>query len=219
VSSPDPPLDRAIRRALGDIVAAAPRRDDVPVGTGPVHPARNRGLWLVLAAGLTAAAGIVAVVLVTARVTITTDVSPTSLPAASTTLATATSTTLATATSTTTSLPATTEAPTVAPTVAPTPGPLQRVEFRRGTNNTSVAGDLAAGTVDRYVLEAAADQTMIVHVDGGDGIAFSIVAPDGTTLADDEVLAAVTLPADGDYVVEIGTTGARGAYTVDFLIN
>jgi hypothetical protein len=217
VSSPDDPgVDRAIRRALGDLVAAAPRRDDVPVRTEQLRTARRRGPWLGLAAGLTAAAGVFAVVLVNSRITITTDVSRTSRPEVSTTSALTTSTTTSTSTSTTTS---STPATTVPPTVAPTPGPLQRVEFRRGTNNTTVSGDLAVGTVDRYVLEAGADQIMIVHVDGADGITFSISAPDGTLLAEDEVLAAVTLPADGDYVVEVGTTDSGGAYNIDFLIN
>jgi hypothetical protein len=210
MSSPDDPgLDRAIRRALGDIVAAAPRRDEVPVRTEQLRAPRRHGPWLGLAAGLTAAAGIVAVVLVDSRDTITTDLSRTSVPEVSSTPATTASTT--TSTSTTTSIPATT--------VAPTPGPLQRVEFRRGTNNTTVDGDLVAGTVDRYVLEAGADQMMIVHVDGAPDITFSIVAPDGTLLAEDEVLAAVSLPADGDYVVEVATNDAGGTYSIDFLIN
>jgi hypothetical protein len=210
----DEQLDRAIRRALGDYVAAAPRRDDVPVRSSEqLRPVRRRGPWLGLAAGLTAAAGVFAVVLVDSRVTITTDISRTSRPELLTTPATTTSTTTSTSTSTTTTTaPATT-------TVAPTAGPPQRVEFRRGTNNTTVTGNLAVGTVDRYVLEAGAEQMMIVHVDGAAGIAFSIVAPDGTVLAEDEVLAAVALPADGDYVVEVATTDAGGAYTIDFLIN
>jgi hypothetical protein len=33
------------------------------------------------------------------------------------------------------------------------------------------------------------------------------------------VLAAVSLPADGDYVVEVATDDAGGAYSIDFLIN
>ena len=213
MTSPDDPrLDRAIRRALGDLVAAAPRRDDVPVRAEQLRPPHRHVPWLGLAAGLTAAVGVFAVVLVNSRITITTDVSRPSIPEVSTT---AVITTSSTSTSTTTTPPST----TLPSTVAPALGPPQRVEFRRGTNNATVAGDLAVGTVDRYVLEAGADQMMIVHVDGADGIMFTIVAPDGTVLAADEALAAVTLPADGDYVVEVGTTDAGGAYSIDFLIN
>ena len=104
--------------------------------------------------------------------------------------------------------------------VAPTPGPLQRVEFRRGTNNATVDAELVPGTTDRYVLEAGSDQRMVVNVDSDVAdIRFTIVAPDRTELAANEVVAAVELPADGDYVVEVSTAGAGGPYTIDFLIN
>ena len=104
--------------------------------------------------------------------------------------------------------------------MTPAPGPLRRVEFQRGTNNTSVADDVTPGTSDRFVLEATADQRMIVNVDAATpDITFSIIAPDGTLLVEDEVVAAVELPADGDYVVEVRTAGAGGEYVIDFLIN
>ena len=51
---------------------------------------------------------------------------------------------------------------------------------------------------------------MVVNVDSDPDIAFSIVAPDGTPLVADEVVAAVELPADGDYIVEVSTDGAGG---------
>jgi len=188
----DQRLDRAIRAALRDVVAAAPDRHDVPVRTEQLRTegGRRRPL-LAVAAGLTAAAGIVAVVAVSTRSTITTDTGGES----------------------------TTSTSAVTSTVAPTPSPLRRVEFRRGTNNTSVTDDVAPGTTDRFVLEATADQRMVVNVDAATpDITFSIVAPDGTLLAEGEVVAAVELPADGDYVVEV-RTGTGGEYVIDFLIN
>jgi hypothetical protein len=192
------PLDRAIRNALRDIVAAAPGRDDVPVRPDHLRAEGGRHRPLVaVAAGLVAAAGIVAVVAVTTRSTITTDIARSSTPTTA-----ATTTTVA-----------------VTSTAAPTPGPLQRVEFRSGTSNASVSGEVVPGMTDRYVLEASAEQRMIVNVDTASEITFSIFAPDGTALAEDEVLAAVDLPADGDYVVEVTTTGAGGEYEIDFLIN
>jgi hypothetical protein len=212
MNTDDQRLERAIRGALGDLVAAAPRRDEVPVQTAPPRPLARRTPWLALAAGLTAAAGIVAVVLVSTRATITTDVSRPSVTVASTAPATTAATTTSPSTTTTTTSPTTT-------TAAPTPGPLQRVEFPRGTNNTSVSRELAPRTADRFVLEAAASQTMIVHLAAAAGTTFSIIAPDGTPLAEDEELAAVELPADGDYVVVVGTAGSGGDYTIDFLIN
>jgi hypothetical protein len=217
----DDRLDRAIRAALGDVVAGAPRR-----GEGPLEaehtPARAHRPWLAAAAAMIVAVGIAAVVAIDMRPTFTTDIAEQSLPA-----------TTAPATPATTAAPATTMAlPTATTTVAasttsttdagaaPTPGPLQRVEFQRGTNNRAISGDLQSGTTDRYVLEAAGGQTMIVHVDTDvPDITFSIFAPDGTALAAGEVLAAVDLPADGDYVVEVVTTGDGGTYEMSFLID
>ena len=161
------------------------------------------------AVGLIAAAGIVAVVAVSTRSTITTETAPATTGAPPSTAPATTSTTAIT----TTTISATT-------TVAPTPGPLRRVEFQRGTNNTSVTDEIGPGTSDRFVLEATSEQRMIVDVDAAiPDITFSIFAPDGTPLTEDEVVAAVELPADGDYVVEVTTTGAGGEYVIDFLIN
>jgi hypothetical protein len=210
---PHDPLDRAIRAALGDVVAEAPRRGDVPErgDDSEVTAGVRRRVLVGAATALTAAAGIVAIVAVSTRTMITTDVARSSLAVTTTQ---APPTTGAAPSTTSTSTPATTT------TVASTPGPLQRVEFRRGTNNTSVDAELVPGTTDRYLLEAGSDQRMVVNVDSDVAdISFSIVAPDGTALAADEVVAAVELPADGDYVVEVTTSGEAGPYTIDFLIN
>jgi hypothetical protein len=200
----DQRLDRAIRAALNDVVATAPRANDVPVGDPErVAPGRRDRPVLAIATALTAAAGIIAVVVVTTRSTINTDFSRPSVPVV---------------TSSTTA-PTTTAVPSTSTTVAPTPGPLQRVEFRSGTSNASIAGEVVPGTTDRYVLEAGAGQTMIVHVDAAvPDLAFSIFAPDGSPLAEDEVLAAVELPADGDYIVEVRAS-VGGPYEVNVLIS
>ena len=218
---PHDPLDRAIRAALGDVVARAPRRGDVPErGDDSEDTAGVRRRVLVGAAtALTAAAGIVAVVAVSTRSTVTTDVDRSSL-AVTTTPAPPTTGAAPSTTSTSPPETTTTTPPTTTTTVAAAPGPLQRVEFRRGTNNTSVDGELVPGTTDRYVLEAGSDQRMVVNVDSDVAeISLSIIAPDGTVLATEEVVAAVELPADGDYVVEVSTSDAGGPYTIDFLIN
>jgi hypothetical protein len=206
MSTPRDPLDRAIRAALEDVVATAPRRGDGPERSddNKVAAGARRRVLVGVATALTAAAGIVAVVAVSTRTTITTDVARSSLAV----------------TTTTTDAPATSTTDAPSTTVAPTPGPLQRVEFRRGTNNTSVDAELVPGTTDRYILEAGSDQRMVVNVDSDVAdISFSIIAPDGTALAADEVVVAVELPADGDYVVEVSTSGVGGPYTIDFLIN
>ena len=128
----DDPLDRAVRSALRDIVAAAPDRHDVPVRAEQFRAEGGRRRPLLAAAvGLIAAAGIVAVVAVSTRSTITTETAPATTGAPPSTAPATTSTTAIT----TTTISATT-------TVAPTPGPLRRVEFQRGTNNTSVTDEI-----------------------------------------------------------------------------
>jgi hypothetical protein len=224
-------LDRAIRAALGDLVAAAPRRHDVPARPERRWtPSRSRVL-VAAAAGLTAAAGIVAVVAVTTRTATPTDdavprpgvtvapAEPASTPAPSTTTSTSTPSTAPPSTlrTTTTVAPTTAAAPTS--TAAPTAGPLQRIQFRRGTNDAAMDGTLVPGTTDRFVLEAAEGQRMIVDVDTQvAGVSVSIAAPDGTPLAADESIAAVDLPTDGDYLVEVRPSRTGGDYTITFYI-
>jgi hypothetical protein len=219
----DDRLDRAIRAALGDVVAGAPRRGDSPQGAEHA-PARGHRPWLAAAAAMIVAVGIAAVVAIDMRPTLTTDIAEQSLPAttapATPAITAAPATTMAPSTTTTVAASTTSTTSTTDAGAAPTPGPLQRVEFQRGTNNRAVSGDLQSGTTDRYVLEAAAGQTMIVHVDTDvPEITFSIFAPDGNALAAGEVLAAVDLPADGDYVVEVLTTSDGGTYEMSFLID
>jgi hypothetical protein len=218
----DDRLDRAIRAALGDVVAGAPRRGDSPLEAEHT-PARAHRPWLAAAAAMIVAVGIAAVVAIDMRPTFTTDIAEQSLPATTAPATPATTaapaTTMGLPTAATTTVAASTTSTTDAG-AAPTPGPLQRVEFQRGTNNRAISGDLQSGTTDRYVLEAAGGQTMIVHVDTDvPDITFSIFAPDGTALAAGEVLAAVDLPADGDYVVEVVTTGDGGTYEMSVLID
>jgi hypothetical protein len=98
-------------------------------------------------------------------------------------------------------------------------GPPQRVEFVPGTSSASMAGDIAPATTDRYVLRAAAGQTMTVRVAPiVPNITFTILAPDGTALASDQVDATVVLPAVGDYLVVVETTSSGGPYEISFSI-
>ena len=99
------------------------------------------------------------------------------------------------------------------------PGGAQRIQFAPGTNTASLRADVLPATTDRYVLRAAAGQTMVVHVAPlVPNITFSIFAPDGTALADDQVQATVVLPANGDYLVVVETTSSGGPYQISFWI-
>lgn len=121
-----------------------------------------------------------------------------------------------------------TVAPTASPTVPPTASPTtaasvggttERIEFAPGTSGASVSGAVARGTTNRYVLGAAAGQTMSVSLSSVEGNArFSIAAPDGLLIAVEEVATEVVLPADGDYVIEVGTDRGGAEYTLDVTI-
>lgn len=98
-------------------------------------------------------------------------------------------------------------------------GNTQRIQFAPGTNSASRHADVLPATADRYVLRAAAGQTMVVHVAPlVHNITFSIFAPDGTALAEDLEQATVELPADGDYLVVVETTSSGGPYQITFWI-
>lgn len=101
----------------------------------------------------------------------------------------------------------------------PAPSDAERIQFAPGTNNTSVAGDVRPATTDGYVLRASAGQVMVAHVDSvTDNVFLSILAPDGTALAEHLLQAAVALPVAGDYVIEIETTSSGGPYRLSVWI-
>ena len=82
-----------------------------------------------------------------------------------------------------------------------------------------VGGAVARGTTNRYVLRAGANQTMSISIGSVEGNArFSLVAPDGLLIAFDEVSTEVVLPADGDYVIEVGTDRGSAEYTLDVAV-
>lgn len=119
-------------------------------------------------------------------------------------------------------LPGMGEADTYAITVtipsASPPAP-QRVRFAPGTNSASLLDTVGAGAVDRFVLTAAAGQTMAVHVNAdADNAVASIAAPDGTVLSQDQLQASVVLPSNGDYVVSVRSTDGAATYRISFWI-
>jgi hypothetical protein len=105
-----------------------------------------------------------------------------------------------------------------APAAAPS-GVTERIEFAAGTDSASVDGAVVIGTTNRYVLAAAAGQSMSVEVSSVEGNAVvDVLAPDGSVLADEQTSAAVQLPVDGDYVVEVGSTRGNATYTLGITI-
>jgi hypothetical protein len=98
-------------------------------------------------------------------------------------------------------------------------GVTERIEFAAGTDSAAVDGAVVMGTTNRYLLGAAAGQTMSVEVSSVEGNAVvDVLAPDGSVLADEQTTAAVELPQDGDYVVEVGSTRGNATYTLTVTI-
>lgn len=100
---------------------------------------------------------------------------------------------------------------------SPDDGPPQRIEFDPGTDHGSVDGAVAAGATDRYVFGAAAGQYATISVSADTAnVVLTVFTPGGSALS----LPGVTswegsLPADGDYGLEVAATGgATGRYSV-----
>ena len=152
--SGDERLDRAIRGAIGDLVAAAPRRDGVPVGDDktPATGATRRRL-VAAAVALTAAAGVVGLIAVTRS----TDVDTRSAAAPSTSSsATPVPTTSSTSSTSTTS------------TVAAVPA-----SYDAATLDSGYDAYVATGTTCAASVAVPAGATDVQRIDGdvdGDGV-------------------------------------------------
>jgi len=96
------------------------------------------------------------------------------------------------------------------------PGNAQRIEFAPGTDYGSVAGAVEAGATDRYVLRAAAGQTMtVVTASVEQNAVVSVFDPNGAAMQPTNVPVFVgELPQTGDYVIEVrsGVTGQASTY-------
>ena len=102
---------------------------------------------------------------------------------------------------------------------SPAPGDAQRVQFEPGTDNATASGSVEPGATARYVLNAAAGQTLNVAVGPEQFAALTtIFGPGGDVVGSGHTTASAALPANGDYVVEIGNTGETNDYTVSFSI-
>lgn len=104
-------------------------------------------------------------------------------------------------------------APTPQPTLQPI-GTTVRVNFARGSYGETLAGDASTA----YLLWAKAGQVFTTTLTADTAAQASLYAPDGGKMFDNVRggdLAAVTLPTDGDYRLEIR---ASGSYTAGVMI-
>jgi len=100
----------------------------------------------------------------------------------------------------------------------PVSGDSGRITFDPGTDQATISNSIAPGTVDRWVLGAAAGQLMGVSIFSDIGLAATVYAPDGSPLASGFEYFQ-PLPVDGDYVVEVANdTTIVGAYEVTIAI-
>lgn len=101
-------------------------------------------------------------------------------------------------------------APTTTPTLQPIGGDPVRVQFNRGSFGATVAGTNST----KYLLWAAAGQTFTTTLTSNSTALVALYAPDGKPLYEGLAAgytAAATLPSNGDYSLEVRTSGA---YTV-----
>jgi serine/threonine protein kinase len=95
----------------------------------------------------------------------------------------------------------------ITPATRPTQETTDRVTFARGTNGTTVTGNLAAKQVRRYLLKAKQGQIVLVKVLQG-RVDLNAIAPNGQRLGGSSPASKDwkgRLPSDGDYVIELST--------------
>jgi len=114
--------------------------------------------------------------------------------------------------------PTTPPAPAGAAVVDPTVTSTQRVRFEPGASGATVEATAAPGAGVRYLLEAAAGQWMTVSLTADAGPAvFTVFASDGRILSGPTQTWAGSLPATGDYAVDV-TSPAPTGFTIVFAI-
>ncbi|CAN5695281.1 hypothetical protein BH24ACT5_BH24ACT5_22700 [soil metagenome] len=96
------------------------------------------------------------------------------------------------------------------------PGTDETIQFAPGTDHITVEGGVVLGSTNRYTLWAAAGQTMVLGMESVESNAvFTIWAPDGTQLSNPGVTNWVgTLPADGNYRIEVATIARNATYAL-----
>ena len=95
----------------------------------------------------------------------------------------------------------------------------KRIRFARGRTTAVVRDTVRLCTAHDYRLRARAGQTMSVNLATGRRTSFTINTPDGGGLegADGVKSWSGELPADGEYIIMIGTD-ATAAYTLEVTI-
>lgn len=103
-------------------------------------------------------------------------------------------------------------------------GITKRVKFAKGKSSTVISGAVIRGDVDTYIVGAKSGQKMTVKVTAlEDNAAFTIEGPDGNYVSfagemDDATNVTATLPATGNYRIEVGGTRGNATYKLTIAI-
>ncbi len=106
----------------------------------------------------------------------------------------------------------------VLPELVSVPDDAQRIQFASGATRQAVEGAVAEGERDSYLLRAQAYQEIYVTLVADDENAnFTLVDPNGNLLTNRTTCCVLvgTLPASGDYLITVRSTGGEADYTLD----
>jgi hypothetical protein len=102
--------------------------------------------------------------------------------------------------------------------VAPAGPAAKRVSFATGATQAEVTGSLAAGGIDRYVLGVGSGQDIEVGSEGPSDLTLVITGANGSVLVSGGSLVRTSVPATGDYVVQVKAGGSALNYKVLIVI-
>lgn len=97
-------------------------------------------------------------------------------------------------------------------------GIYERVRFAPGTTGTTVSGGVVTGTVNGYLVGAAAGQSMELILTSDTGGLMDVYAPDDSTLATGTQFFSDELPATGDYLVVVTRTAGNATYDLSIIV-
>ena len=93
----------------------------------------------------------------------------------------------------------------------------KRIRFARGRTTAVVSDTIRLCTSHEYKLRARAGQTLSVNLATGKRTSLTVSAPNGDTLLDGGKDWSGELPANGDYIITVGTD-ANARYTLEVTI-
>jgi hypothetical protein len=99
---------------------------------------------------------------------------------------------------------------------------VRRVKFARGSSAAVIGGRVQRGVSNDYLVTARAGQDASFYLQGGAGVTFTLISPDGEILADYETGWMGALPASGTYRVNVlpdTTTNRAKSYKLTIRIN